>query len=807
MDLLSLLRASARGLLRRPLYATLAIGTLALGIGGTTAVYSLVHGVLLESIPYDAPERLVTIEPQDVRTGFFHSVSIPDYVDWRDRSRAFETFAASAGWSLVRETPEGAELVSAQAVLGDFFKLFGIVAEHGRTIGGEETGRGAEAVAVLGHGFFARVHGGDPAVLGSAITLDGRDYTVVGVLGRGVGYPSAEPDLYFPMGVLADELPWDDRTSSFGTRALARLGQDVTIARAQSDMNRVTAEVDAAEGEPHVRAVVTGLEEMFLGDLDQALWMLMGAVGLVLLIGGANTANLSLTRGEGRSEEIALRRALGANRTDVIRLLLAECVWISLIGGGAGIALARLLVDALPTLLPIQIPALVASQVRVHAPVLAFGVVVSVASGVMFNLLPALRAVSGETGLRRGMHRTGDRGGRRFRECLVVAQVALSVLLLVGSGLLLESLGALARVEKGFDETGVLTGRLRAPDGSFDGRDDWLGFHDAVIAELEASPDVSRAAVALLVPLSGRSWEQRIWPEGVQRVRENASSVLFNIVSEGYFDVLGIPLLRGRGFEAYDRDGTVPVAVIDETMAERFWPGEDPVGKRVSIIPEEEGEPEWRTVVGVAANVRHYEIQSPSRIQIYLPARQAERYAGIGLSALVKVEGDMAATTRLLRAAVAERKPGIALSDVRTLETLVDQRLGTSRALGTVTTAFGSAAAMLACLGIFGVLTLAVTRRAREIGIRMAVGAAPGAVVAMVVARGMGLALVGTMLGLVGAGAAGRILGSLLFEVTPWDPLVYGCAAAAILGAALVAVTHPAARAAGTAPSQVLRGE
>jgi putative ABC transport system permease protein len=283
--------------------------------------------------------------------------------------------------------------------------------------------------------------------------------------------------------------------------------------------------------------------------------------------------------------------------------------------------------------------------------------------------------------------------------------------------------------------------------------------------------------------------------------------VLFNIVSEGYFDVLGTPLLRGRGFEVYDREGSVPVAVIDETMAERFWPGEDPLGKRVSIIPEEQGEPEWRTVVGVAANVRHYEIQSPSRIQIYLPARQATRYAGTGLSALVKVVGDEAATTKLLRASVAERKPGIPVSDVRTLETLVDRRLGTQRALGTVTTAFGSAAAVLACFGIFGVLTLVVSRRGREIGIRMAVGAAPGAVIRMVVARGMGLTLGGALLGLVGAGAAGRMLGSVLYQVTPWDPGVHGGAVAVLLVVALIAVAHPAARAAGVAPSRVLREE
>ncbi|GMV07670.1 MAG: hypothetical protein AMXMBFR53_39450 [Gemmatimonadota bacterium] len=807
MDLSASLRSGARVLRRRPGYSLLVVATLALGTGGTTAVFSLVNGVLLESIPYADPDRLVTLEPQDARTGFFHSISVPDYEDWRDRSRAFDAFAASAGWNFVRETREGAEMVSARAVLGDFFGMLGMDAAHGRLFVGEETGRGAEAVVVLGAGFFQRVFGGDPATLGSSLVLDGRSYTVVGVLPPGVGYPSAEPDVYFPMGALAEELPWDVRSSSFGTRAIAHLAEGVTLARAQEDMNRVTAEVDEVVGEPHVRARVTTLEEMFLGDVDQALWLLLGAVALVLLIGGANVANLSLARGEGRWGEMAVRRALGADRGEVVHLLLAESLVLSALGGGAGLALAWGVVGALPTLLPFEIPALVADQVRIHPPVLAFAAALCAGCAVLFGLLPALRSLRGAGGLGQGTRATGDRAGRRLRDGLVVAQVALSVLLLVGSGLLMESLSALARVDKGFDEEGVLTARLRAPDGSFDGRDDWLAFNDGVMAELEASPDVARAAMALLVPLSGRSWEQRIWPEGTERTRDNASSVLFNIVSEGYFDVMGTRIVRGRGFEAADQDGTVSVAVIDETMAEQFWPGEDPLGKRVSLILDGEGDPDWRTVVGVAANVRHYELQTPSRIQVYLPMRQAGRYAGIGLYAMAKVRGDVAATSRLLRGSVAERKPGIPVSDVRTLETLVDEGLGTNRALGAVTAAFGVAAALLACLGIFGVLTLAVSRQAREIGIRMAVGAAPGAVWRGVVARGMGLAALGAALGLAGAAAGGRVLASVLYQVTPWDAAVYAGATALLLAAALVAVAPPAARAAGTAPSRVLRQE
>jgi predicted permease len=815
MERLPLLRASAKSLVRRPGYSLLVTATLAVGIGGATSIFSLVDGVLLRALPFGDGDRIVAIEATDADTGYGISLSIPNYRDWAERNRAFDRFGASAGWGFVRATPEGAERVDARTVLGDFFGTLGVEAELGRLIPPDDTGPGATPVAVLGHGFWERAYGADPTVLGRSLVLDDRPYAIVGVLPAGVGYPRPAVEVYVPMGVLAADLPWDVRDSSFGSTALARLAPGSTIEAAQRDMNRVTAEVDALEGKPVVTAEVLPLRDRLLGGVERGLWLLMGAVGFLLLVAGANVANLALARGEARGSELAVRRALGAGSGDLVLLLLAESAWLSAAGGGAGVALAVAGADVLPRLLPLRIPSLMAAGIGVHAPVLAFALALTVLSGALFALVPALRASRSVGDLRHGRRTTGGREGRRMRDALVVVQVALSLVLLVGSGLLLRSLHNMASVDKGFVDEGVVAARLSQPRSAFASTADWLSFYDELVGRLDASPEVERTALSLLVPLSDRSWERRVIPEDAPFDPDAAPSVLFNVVSRDYFDVMGIPLERGRAFTIADDAHAPPAVVIDETMAARFWPDQDPIGRRITLMepvgdedaPDAPGEVVWRTVVGVVPNVRHYELTSVSRVQAYVPMRQAFRTSGVSLTVLARARDGTGTLPGLVRRTVADLRPDIPIADLGPLSGYVDDKLGPSRALGATTSLFAVVALLLAALGIFGVLSLAVARRAPEIGVRMAVGASPGDVLGMVVARGVALTAAGIGVGMVGAALAGRTLEAFLYDVGAWDGRVYGAVAAILSAVAVLAAMAPALRAARTSPVEVLREE
>lgn len=809
MDLTSLFRAGARVFIRRPAYSVLVVATLALGIGGATAIFSLVHGILLRPLPYAEPSRIVTPDARSPQ-GYLISLSMPNYRDWRDQSRSFTTFGAYDGQSFVRETRDGAETVEGRLVLGDFFETLGLEAEVGRLIPGDDTGPGAEAVAVLGHAFWQRVFGGDPEVLGRTLVLDQRPYSVVGVLPEGVGFPRPDVDVYVPMGLFSESLPWFNRGSSFGARALARLAPGVTLSQAQEDMNRVTAAIASDEGEPVATAELRTLSDLLVGGVRKGLWLLMGGVLLVLAIAGANVANLALARGEARAAELAVRRALGASTGDVARLVVAENLALALVGGGLGLSLAAGVVGLLPAVLPLRIPDLMRGGVGVSAPVVLFAGGVTVLVGVVFALIPALRGALAAGTLRHGARTTGGVTARRTRDALVVAQVALSFVLLASSGVLLRSLHRLSSVDKGFQDEGVFTARIAQPRGAFDSAESWQLFYDQLLEQVGRTPEVEAVAASLLVPLTSRSWERGALPDNVPYDEDEAPSVLFNVVSEDYFQVMGTPLLRGRAFRRSDADDAPLVAVVDESMAQRFWPGEDPVGKRVTLL-ESRGDGDdavvWRTVVGVVPNVRHYELASPSRIQAWIPMRQALRVSGVTMTVLARTSGRGGGVGEVVRRAVAGLRPDIPVSEARMLSTLVADDLGESRALSATTTLFGTVAAALAALGIFGILSLAVARRAREMGLRMAVGARPGDVVGMVLRRGLALTAVGVLVGAVASVATGRILGSVLYQVRPWDTAVLSVVVATLAAVAVAASLHPALRAARTAPAEVLRQE
>jgi putative ABC transport system permease protein len=796
-----------RGLVKRPGFALMAVATLALGIGANTGIFSVVNGLLLRPLPFLAPSELVSVDAISAQ-GYGISVSIPNHRDWRERNRVFAAMGASSGYGMTRRTSEGMDVVQTRIVIGDFFETLGVAPALGRWIRAEESERGAAPVAVIGQDFWQSEFGGDGEVLGRELVLNGVPHTIIGVMPPGFSYPAPEVQVYVPMGAVSD-LPWDDRRSSFA-EAIARLDSGMTLEAAQRDMDRITREIDEEEGRHVVSVEVRSLNERYRGEAKTPVLLLMGAVALVLLIAGVNVANLLLARGEDRRREMAVRKALGAGQGAIVRQLLAESLLLA--GGGAllGLAVAKGVLELIRAYVPL--PPLLAGSVTIDGRVLLFTMVLAVVVGLGFGVMPALRASSTRTGgeLREGGRGVVGAGRHRLRSALVVSEVALALVLVVAAGLMIGTLAGLRAVDAGFEPRGLLTAAVTAPDASDKQR--WLAFHDRVLERMRTEPGVNAAAFMLLLPLGTRSWELLVMPEGVPYERDGGESVLYNIVSAGYFETLGIPILRGRDFAVGDREGSPPVAIIDETMAAKLWPGEDPLGKRITIEVEEGSTdtnplPVYRTVVGVVPNVRHYELRNPSRVQVYVPLHQSLRNWGSTLYLSVRTLDDAAAFAPVLRSVVRDVDASAPVSRLRPFDEYVARDLAAERALGGLLSAMGTLALGLAAIGVFGVMSLVVRARTREIGVRLALGARPFQVLSMVLGRTLVLAGAGTLLGFAAAATLARLLETFLFEMSPFDVRVYAGAAAFLLAIAAAAALLPALRAAGVDPMRTLRQE
>jgi len=811
MSLLGDLSFGLRLIRKRIGFASLAVVTIGMGIGASVSMFSVVHGILLTPLPLHDPDRLVTpnvIGPQ----GFEISLSIPNFEDWRDRNRTFSSFGANAGRTHTLTGGDRPEVVRVRHVLGDFFETLGVSPALGRWIGSEQTWAGAEPVAVVSHGFWQRRLGGVPDVLGRALTLDGEVFTVVGVMPSGFAFPNAETEVFLPMGYFSKRMCWEVRGCSQGTWAIGRLAPDTSIDVAQADLDRIVAEIEAAEGQKSARPVLQGLHAAFVQDVEAQIWVLMGAVLLVLLVSCANVASLLLARGEARVREIAIRTALGAGRGRLIRQLLTESLLLALAGGALGAGLAYLGIRGLLALAREELPSGLASQVGLDVPVLLFCAAAALGSGLLCGIVPALRSsrpdLSGELG--EGARGTAGRARQRLRGGLVVAEVALSVVLLVGTGLMLKSLANLGNVPKGFEAVGVLTAEVSLPSIRYGEKEKAWPFFERLLERIRVLPGVEAASLANMVPLGGNSWEMGIYPEGTEIVPERSSSVLYHIVAVGHFDTLRIPLLKGRVFTELDHEGSPLVAVVDDSMAEKFWPGEDPIGKRVTFEAEtfDEGAPRvWRTVVGVTRNVRHYELESPSRIQVYVPMQQSHLGWSRSMSVLLRTAGDPAALTEPLRRVLGSMDPEVPLDEVETMQGYVRGAMGRTRAVGLLLSTFGGIALALAAIGLFGVMSYFVVQRFREIGIRMALGATAPEVMRRVVRQGLGVTLLGVSVGAATAYTLGRLTASLLFEVSPAEPATYAMVALTMVCAALGAAILPALRATRVDPAVVLREE
>lgn len=802
-----------RSLGRRPGFTAAVLLTLGLGIGANTAIFSVVNGVLLQPLPFPDADRLVTIDVMSTR-GFYISTSITNYSDWQKQSRSFEAFGAYRGSGAVLTGLDRPQVVNSSQVLGEFFEVLGVDAQVGRTITATETEAGAIPIAVLSHGFWEGTLGSDPSVIGRTLNLDGEVFEVIGVMPAGFGFPAPSTDLYVPMGYFSDRLAWDDRGSSSGTRAIARLLPSVEMASAQTDLTRITTAIRESEDEEAAAPELLTLTERYVGSLRTPIWILMGAVAFVLLIACANVANLLLARGEGRQKEIALRSALGAKRHRVVRQLLTESLALGIAGGILGAAISVVALLAMEGALPNNLPGMLAGRVAIDRTVLGFTVMLSVVTGLLFGFIPALRSSSTDLAstLKEGGRSGSSSDRHRARAALVVGEIGLSLMLLTGAGLLIKSLDQLHRVDKGFDESNVLTMSVPLARAKYPEEEMWRGFNDELLQRVRALPGVRHASVSNIIPLGNSSWESSIAPEGVDVLDEdNRHSVLNTVAQFDYFDVMSIPILRGRGFTAAD-DATSPlVAVIDESMAEKFWPGEDPIGKRLTMETDPATDPGgvavpvFRTVVGVAKHVRHYSLQATSRIEIYRPLAQSRGTWGFTPNLVVKTAGDPAPLVQAIRREVTAIDADQPVMLVQTMSDVVESQLATFSAMRGMLVIFGGLALLLAAIGIYGVMSYAVAQRVREFGIRMALGAGAGEVQRMVSGQGLRLTAVGLGIGMVGAIAVNQALKSLLFGVGSLEVMTLLAVSGILIAISSLAAYVPARRATRVDPATVLR--
>ena len=804
-------RYGLRALRKNPGYAAAAVLTLALGIGANTAIFSVVHGVILQSLPYGGGDKLVRIQVDAPGAGIEDGAFAPlEIADLQNLSRSFTGIAEyHSMWFVLLGRPEP-ERVQTGVVSAHFFDLMGVKPILGRTFAKGEDQHGAEAVLVLSHQYWMRSFGGDPKIVGQVFRMNDRPHTVIGVLPPIPGYPD-ENDVYMPISACpfrSSEQMEHDRNMGM-LNAFARLKDGASLASAKKDLAEVAAKMahDHPENYPVSARMTIGpvaLREELTRQARPTFLLLSATVGLVLLIACANVANLTLSRLVRREREMALRSALGAGRGRLARQLLTESVVVAVVGGmlGLGVAAAgrQLLVMFAARFTPR------ASEIVVSGPVLLFTLGVSLLAGIGLGLIPALSSRrSLVSSLQDGRDPASSAPARlKMRNLLIVAQVAISFVLLAGAGLMLRTLWKLRQIDPGFNSERVLTSRLDLNFTRYNDRGKQLDFHERVLARLATEPGVVSVALAGRFPLTeGGPSNGKYRIEGREApTAESQPRADFQRVSEDYFKTIGVPILRGRGIAEADRDNAPKVAVINKTMASHVFPGEDPIGKRIGVSGNEPDEIVWLSIVGISGDVRQYGITNPPVDQIYLSIRQ---YPGLGTACLVRTQAEPLALTRTVREAVHSIGPEQPVDNFRTLEDLHTSALDMPRLTAVLLAAFAGLALVITATGIAGVISFTVGQRRQEFGIRMALGALPGAVMRMVLGQGMRLVLLGLAIGVASAFALSRLFASLLYETTPTDPPTYLAVAGVLALVAAVSCFVPARKATTVDPMVALR--
>jgi putative ABC transport system permease protein len=799
------IRFGLRMLSRNPGVTTLATIALALGIGGVTVIFSVVNTVLLKPLPVSDPDRLVWIwanSPSRNLTYAFTAYST--YAEWKAGSPSFESMSAympASATLLVNNDPERVDVLHVNA---SFLPMLGIRFYLGRNFLAEEDQPGAPDVAILNYALWERRFGRDPNIIGRAINLDGKSVVVAGVLPRGLAFgsvgsafPNRQADVYVPIAHSTARGTREAPSPAVGV--YGRLKPGIPIERAQAEIDAVSRRLAAVYREMKgYGAQVWRVRDFIVRDVRLSLLVLFGAVGLVLLIACANVANLLLVRASARLREIALRTALGAGRWRIVRQLLIESVILGICGGAAGLASAAVGIRLLSRYGPERIPFL--QDVSLDGRVVAFAALASLVTAILFGLAPALAAFRtrlAET-LKEGNIAAGEsRTRNRFRGALVVVEVAIALLLTIGATLTMRTLFRLQATNPGFDAGGVLTASVTLPVPKYPKPGQRADFYQRLLDRVNVMPGVQAASVVNQIPFGGSNTALNLMIEGQPPPRPEDTPVFWlRIIDPAYFRVLRIPLVRGREFTQQDAANSLRVAVINETMARRFWPNTDPLGKRFGVVNN------WWTVVGIVGDVKFLSLTRGGEPEFYEPYRQ---FPIAEMTLTVRTATDPLLLAPALREAVLETDPTQPISRVTPLAQYVSDAVETARVSALLLAAFGTTAVLLAAVGIYGVISFSVARRTREIGIRIALGAAGRDVMRMVVRQAVTLASIGVAVGIGGALALTSVIQGMLFGVAATEPFTYGAVSALLIAIAALAAYVPARRAAGISPSVALR--
>jgi predicted permease len=807
-------RYAARLLRKTPAFTIVAIATLALGIGANTAIFSVVNAALINPLPFPDSNRLVLLTSTVQRDALERRpFSYPDFRDVRARTQTLDASAAWTADAFALSSPTApAQQVEGEIVSAAYFEMLGATPILGRAFSrAEDDERDVHPVAVVSHAFWQRQLGGDPSAAGRTIVLNDRVFTVVGVLQQGFRGLDDDTDVWIPMGMLVIGAPaqFHDARSSRWLNAIGRLKPGVSIAQANADVSTVMRQLEQSYPDTNARysAAAFSLKDETVGQLRGLLWTMLGAVGFVLLIACVNLASLLLARASTRERETAIRAALGADRRRLIHQFVAEGLLLSLFGGAAGVLLAMWCVDALVAVSPAGIPSFV--QPHLDLVVLAFIVALTCGSGLLLGLLPAIQGSRADLNevLKDAMRgSSGGRGRARLRSALVVAEVALSLLLLVGAGLMVRSFLNLQRVDVGFAPAHAMTLRIALPEKYTGPQIPQAA--DQLLARLAATPGVRQVALSTDAPLAGGGSATIVSPEGPEPdVPDRGVRIYRHSVSPNFFAALGMPIVGGRDFDARDTAGAPPVAIVSRKFANRIWPNGDAVGKRFTI--GRGASPVWITVIGVVGDVRYRSLtidamRNPEDPDLYFPL--AQRPDG----ALAVIASTAGSATSLI-APVRERVQGfdrdIPVFGERTFSDLVARRMSAFRLSATVMTFFGVVALLLAGIGVYGLINYSVLQRRQEIGVRVALGAGRREIYGLVVKDALRLTAAGIAIGVIAAIPAARLIATQLYGVAPGDPATFGAIMALLLAVGLAATLMPARRAARVDPIIALRAD
>jgi putative ABC transport system permease protein len=791
-------------------FAAMAVLSLAIGIGANTAIFSLVNGVLLRPLDFPDPRRLVAISistPQ-FRNGEPLPVNLGQLVEWRKRTRSFEGIGAYRNTTMSLTGEGRPELIPGAQVSANFFDVLGVHPRFGRSFLDREDHYGQHQVVILADSIWRRGFGGDPSIVGRKITLGGTPYTIVGVLPPDFEFPKQANDMgkrlngrmemFRPLAYEPDEI--EPHVGDLNYAAIARLRPGVSIERARAELTAAEATIDAQIGGEswHIVPAIAPLQQKLTGDVRPSLIVLMAAVGAVLLVLCVNLVNLSLSRAAGRAREAAIRTALGANRWQLARQSLAEAGVLAALGGGLGVVVAFLGLQRLLATAPVDLPRL--RGISVDGRVLVFALGISAITALLFGILPALSSASGgapyETLKSTSHANAGGPTGLRLRNLLVALEVGLCAALLVTAGLFLSSFVRLTRIPRGFDTERVLAVDVALPGAKYAKDADVSRFFETVLDQARALPGVESAAITSYLPLQGQSWVDVVRTENDPRPESQHPNPNLRFISPGYFRTLRIPLRSGRDFEPSDRNRLA--AIISQSLARKLWPNTGPVGRKLIDISR------VLEVVGVVGDARSTSLDQNPVDMLYIPLWQRPQRSS---SILLRTAMDPKSIAAALRAVVWSADGDVPVPEERTLEQIMSESVARRRFQMTLVLLFAIAALALAAFGTYGVVSYAVARRRAEIGIRIALGAGHGRVLRLVLRQGMTPVFAGLAAGALAAVAIGSYVSSLLFEVSPHDPVAFAIAAAVLVAVSALACWIPARRAAGVNPLDAIRYE